>query len=590
MRRRLMAPAMWLMAVVLSAGLLIPVASAQDATPGASPAASPAGSGEVVTSVTREEYQQQLQANFEFEEPQAEGGQLIWADITDIDSLAAALGDDSPTNDILGMIHEGLVGVSPVDGTIVPGLADSYEIAADGITYTFFLNEDATWHDGEDFTADDVAFTIDAYLDPQTNSAYTGIIDQNLASYEVVDENTIRLIAEDQLATFLYDVPGTMFMMAEHIWADVPHADWLTSPGNTGQDPSMVVGTGPFTFVEWVPGDHVTLAKNPNYWDAEAMPHLDEIIFRVLPDENTAVQALIAGEIDWYERLPFSQVETLEQEEDLQVSVYDTLSFNWYAANIENPIFADPVVRQAMLLALDRTLMAEEIYLGFAVQADGTQPVLSPSYAPDQIESVYNYDPEMATQILTDAGWTDSDGDGFLDKDLNEDGEVAASENLRFDFIFTRGVATYDQQVPYMQQAWAEIGIDMLPQAVPFPTLQERTQTGDFDVALFGFNWSPDGGQGIMFRCENAPPNGFNSMRYCNPEYDALDDQMIRTLDTEARIDMQVQLANMVNNDAAAGILVFRQSASGIAGRVHNMFPTGFSQYWSISYAWVDQE
>ncbi|MGH2562318.1 MAG: ABC transporter substrate-binding protein [Thermomicrobiales bacterium] len=581
MRRPWSIPALWLLVLLLATGLVAPAVAAQDA--------SPAATGEVVTSVPREDYYQQLRSTFQLEDPQVEGGQLIWADITDIDTLAAALGDDSPTNDILGLMFEGLVGVNPIDGTIVPGLADSYEIAADGITYTFHLNQAATWHDGTDFTAEDVAFTIDAYLDPETNSAYTGIIDENLASYEIVDENTITLIAEDQLATFLYDAPGTMFMMPKHIWENVPHAAWLTDSGNTGEDPARVVGTGPFTFVEWVQGDHVTLAKNENYWDPEAMPNLDEIIFRVLPDENTGVQALIAGEIDFYERLPFAQVETLQNTEGIEISIYDTLSFNWYAANIEKPIFQDVKVRQAMLYALDRTLIADEIYLGFAVQADGTQPVLSPSYAPDQIETIYNFDPEQSKQLLEDAGWTDSDGDGFVDKDLDGDGEVASSENLRFDFIFTRGVATYDQQVPYMQQAWAEVGIDMLPQAVPFPTLQERVQTGDFDVALFGFNWGPDGTQGIMFRTENTPPNGFNSMRYTNPEYDELDKQMLRTLDTEERIQAQIELSNIVNNDAANGILVFRQSATGHASRVHNMFPTGFSQFWSFTYAWVDQ-
>jgi len=160
---------------------------------------------------------------------------------------------------------------------------------------------------------------------------------------------------------------------------------------------------------------------------------------------------------------------------------------------------------------------------------------------------------------------------------------------LRFDFNFTRGVATYDTQVPYMQQAWAEVGIDMLPQAVPFPTLQHRIDTGEFDSALWGFGWTAAGGQGQMFRCDNFPPTGFNSGRYCNPEYDRVDDLQRRELDPEKRRELLIQLSNIANNDAAEGIIVFRQQSDGYTTRVHNFFPTGNSFFWSFPFVWVEQ-
>lgn len=583
-RRQFMrrATALGFSAAALTSFLKAVPAAAQDATP------SPVASGSVVTSVSREDATAKLRSNFEITDAGTPGGQLIWADVSDIDSTNGVLGNDSPTNYVMGLIYEALVSTDPFDGTIVPGLADSYEIAEDGITYTFHLNKDVKWHDGTEFTSADVAFSIDAYLSPDTGSAYTTAIALALASYEIVDDDTIKLIAKDKLATFLYDVPGTMFIVPKHIWEGVEFSAWKNDPGNTG-DATRVIGTGPFTFGEWVEGESVTLNKNANYWDPTAIPHVDQVIFRILPDQNAAIQALLAGEVDIIERIPPAQYSEVNDAENANVAAFDTLAFNWYTLNHQKPIFQDVAVRQAMMYALDRKLIADEVYAGFAEQADGTQPKLSPAYAPDRIETIYNFDPDKAMQILDAAGWTDTDGDGFREKDLNGDGSISEDEILRFDFNYTRGVATYDQQVPYMQEAWAAVGIDMLPQAVPFPTLQAREESGEFDAVLWGFSWNPDGGQGAMFRCDSAPPNGFNAMRYCNPEFDAIDELQQRELDPEKRKELLIQASNIANNDAAAGILVFRQNLDAYATRVHNFYPTGYGFYWSFPYVWVDQ-
>ncbi len=93
-----------------------------------------------------------------------------------------------------------------------------------------------------------------------------------------------------------------------------------------------------------------------------------------------------------------------------------------------------------------------------------------------------------------------------------------------------------------------------------------------------------------MYRCDAFAPNGFNAMRYCNPRYDELDSQMERTLDAEARREMQIQLTNIVNSDAANGVIVFRERNSGYSTRVHNFFPTGFSYSWTIPFIWVDPQ
>ncbi len=586
MRSRWTVPITGIVVLVLAFGGIVPAVGAQDA----SPASSPAGTGEPIASVTREEYYQQLRENFEFEEPASQGGQLIQGELSDISTTNPLLVDDTYSNWIASLTFETLVQINPIDGSIAPGLADRYELAPDGVTYTFDLNPDARWHDGTDLTANDVLFSFDYANSDEGIYAYRSDFQSEVESYRAVDDDTVEIVTTGPIASFLYDVPGTVYVMPRHLWEEVPFANWQNDPGSTGQDPARVIGTGPFRFQEWVQNDHVTLVRNDEYWDPQATPVIDEYRYRVLPDENTLVQALIAGEIDVFENIPPAQVEDVRNSGNADVLSQPSLGFNWYAPNHQLPIFQEVEVRQALLHALDRQLIADEIYLGFAEVANGTQPVLSPSYAPDQIETVYDFDPDRARELLEQAGWSDSDGDGTVDKDLNGDGQIGDDEQLRFEFLYTEGVAIYEQMVPYMQEAWAEIGATMVPQAVPFPTLSQRVDDGDFGIALYGFTWDPDGGQGVMFRCDAFAPDGFNSMRYCNPQYDELDDRMESTLDAEARRQLQIELSNIANNDAANGIIVFRQRNRGYANRVHNFFPTGFVYAWYIPYVWVDPQ
>ena len=563
-----------------AAGMLVQNAVAQDA----SPAASPAGTGEAITSGTREEAQAELEAAFPFEEPQNQGGQLIHTMTTDISTVNTVLSSDTYSTWISGFIYDALIGSSVVDGRDVPtGLADSWEIAEDGVTYTIHLREGVKWHDGEPFTADDVIFTFDSALAEDSQSVRKGTVDGVLASYEKVDDLTVKFVALQPTAIFLSDGLGQFGIMPKHIWEDVPPADWPSDAGSTGQDASRVVGTGPFKFVEWQLGDHVTLEKNADYWDPTNVPVIDTYIYKVVGEATTAIAELQTGESDVIE-IPFAQANDLrESNPDLNIVDFDTLSFNFYITNqdeAKGEVFTDVKVRQALQYALDRDLLADIVYDGFAIRADGTQPVLSIAYAPDRINTIYNFDPEKAKSLLEEAGWTEGK-DGIREKD---------GKRLSFDCTYAEGAPTYLAQIPYMQQAWREVGVEMLPAAIPFPTLLDNNDAGNFQMSVLGFSWSVDGGQDPMFQCSMTPPNGFNMMRYCNEEYDALVEPSKAELDVEKRIDILVEMTNIVNDDMAAGITVFRKSIMGASPRVHNFFPNGYSNVWWLTRAWLDAE
>ena len=558
---------------------------AQDSTPEATPATpattpSSSGPGEIVQLLAdREEVRAQLYAAFPPTEDAPQGGDYVNGDSTDITTTNLLLGDNSPTNPVLALINEGLVGSSPVDGDYVPGLADSCELSADGLTLTYKLHEGVSWHDGEAFTTDDVVLSHDAQSNPDTGSSYTGSFAATVASYQAIDEMTFEVTLLDTFARVVAFGNTYCPIMPAHIWGDVAFADWAADGGSTGVDPSRVIGTGPFTFTEWQQGTSATLTKNPDYWDD--VPNLDTFVFRLYPNSTSAIEALLAGEIDSFENPDAADVETIESS-GIEVQVYDTYSFGFYGYNMDpekTPLFQQVEVRQALFYAIDRQSIIDNISLGYGVVANGTQPTLSVAYAPDEIETVYGYDPDMANQLLDSAGWTLGD-DGVR---VNADGV-----RLAFEVMYGAGSAATDQQVAYIQDVWSAVGAEMTPNAVDFSTVLVPTITGtyDYDIALLGFNWDYSGDQTAMFGTDSYG-GGFNFMKYSNPEFDERAAAANVEQDDAARRTLLVEASNIVNNDLPVGILNFRQDRFAInSERVQNYNANAYGGYlWSVQYA-----
>jgi len=564
--------------------------AAQDATPAATPAATPRAAATPVPqtvldearSISRDAYKAQLREAFPFEEPASPGGTFIMGEQTDIGTVNAMLGNDDPTNPMLALIFETLINSNPVDGQPVPGLADSWELAADGITWTYRLNPNVRWHDGTPMTAEDVAFSYSIQANPETGSSYTGSFNEVVAGWRVIDPQTFEVTARQVTAPIVFHYNSYCPIMPRHIWESVPPAQWASDPGSTGQDPARVVGTGPFRFQEWIQGDRLTLVRSDDYWDDVAV--LDTFIFQVWPDVAAAVEALRTGQIDAFNgNVPPGDVESLQQDEALDVAVYPTYDFAFYGYNLDparTELFQQREVRQALIYALDRQAIVDNIYLGFGEVAQGTQATLSIAYAPDRIQPQYTFDPDQARALLEQAGWTDVDGDGVVDRN---------GVPLAFEVMYPAGSATTDQVVAYMQQAWQEIGVQMTPNPVDFGTalVPAITETFDFEVALLGFSWDPDGDQAAMFATDQYQ-HGFNFMRYSNPEVDRLFAQASGELDFQRRVDLLIEAQNLVWNDAPVMISHFAEDRKGYNVRARNYFPNDYANItWSLPYVWI---
>jgi peptide/nickel transport system substrate-binding protein len=570
-----------------AATLLASRVTAQGATPEASPVA-----GTVPTtatgvaqpggrSINREEYYQLIRARFDLSEPRITGGRVIYGMSSDIDTLHPHLISNVFSSWVASNVYDALVSINATNGFPAPGLADSWELSEDGLTYTFHLNPNATWHDGNPVTADDVIFSFDGALDETGLSGIQFTVKQVLDSYRAIDGHTVELVAKAPLAVFIESTALLIAIVPKHIWEDVPPSAWGSDPGSTGRDPARVIGSGPFRFVEWIAEDHVTLARNERYWDPNAVPVLDEMVFAAMPEASSRTAALTTGEID-FARISFGDADSLERDPAVEIVSWEDPGWVFLHMNEdpdEVPFFAEIPVRQALMYALDRQLIADEIYFGYAIRADGVHPPLSVAYAPDRITTIYDYDPEKAKALLEGAGWVDADGDGIREKD-----------GMRFSFecLYGGTVPTNQQMLPYMQQAWREVGIDMQPVPLPLQTLFDAIDSGDYAMATHGRSLGIDGSLGDMFRCDAAPPNGFNDIGYCNERFDELDALQIRELDVDKRVDLLIEQANILNDEVAVGVLLFPKSLVGRRETLHNFYPNGYGFLWSMPWWWTE--
>ncbi len=547
----------------------------------------PASAQEPLQSITRQEWRDTLAASFPFtSEPGTEktGGKMTVGRLANspLTTVNLLLANDNPTQTILNLCQEYLVGISPIDGQFVPGLADAWEIAADGRTYTFHLNRRAHWHDGRPFTANDVVFSFDAQADEATGTQFQASFVNAVESYRKIDSDTVEVVAADVFAPIVFLGNTLTAIMPKHIWRDVPFDLWADDSGSTGTDPARVIGTGPFRFVSLADeGDVATFERFDDYHDGA--PVVDSLELRIFADDDAALEALRDGDIDVYERPPVDTLASLLDDPGFNVAVYDTYSFIWYGYNLDPEktlLFQDVGVRRALMNGLDREDMVRTIMRGFAEVAHGTQPLLSTAYDPEQIATTYDYNPEQAQIMLAEAGWIDEDDDGYIEKD---------GVLFTFEIMYDEASSQVENAVLAMQDYWGELGIDATPKPVSFSDelIPVLTETFDFQMVVLGFTWDATGDQSPMFGSAYKGV-GYNAVGYNNPEYDRLAGEANRAIDPVARRELLIQASNIVNDDLPVGVLWFRRDGTVSSTRVHNFTPNGRSVLWSLPWVWIE--
>jgi peptide/nickel transport system substrate-binding protein len=411
-----------------------------------------------------------------------------------------------------------------------PLLATEWEVAEDGLRYAFKLREGVKWHDGTDFTAEDVAFSILALKEhhPRGRATFASVEEVNvLGPHEI--ELILSKPAPFLLTAFAsFEAP----IVPKHLYegTNIPENPHNVAP----------VGTGPFTFVEWVRGSHVILKKNENYW-GEGKPYLDQLIIRFIVDPAAAVAAIESGEVQVsVANVPLTDIDRLKANPNLVVDTRPapySPSIARAEFNLENPYLADVKVRHAIAHAIDKDFIVNTIYLGYATRLDGpVSPDLARFYNPDVPK--YEFDPAKAEALLDEAGYPRG-ADGF-----------------RFKLFVdpTQPSGPPKQTGEYFVQALAKVGIQVELRTQDFATFVKRIFTDrDFDIAIEGMSnlYDPTVGIQRLYWSKNFKVGlpFSNGSKYENPEVDRLLETAAVEIDPAKRLQLFNDFQRIVVED-----------------------------------------
>ena len=447
------------------------------------------------------------------------------------------------------------------DGTFSLDAAESVATSEDGKTWTFTIRQGITFHDGQPMTANDVAFSLNLYLahtDFPYLNFYTGYFDTITAP----DDKTVVLTLTEAIPNLESQLLA-LYILPEHIWSQ--HAE-----GNAAAEFEnlAMIGTGPFQMKEYRQNEFVHLVANPDYFAGP--PKVAEVIFQTFGNEDALVQALVTGQVDMITEMPNTAVPVLKRTENVAVvsgaplgpSVRDII-FNQLAPEncpvdagglcTGHPALQDRTVRLALAHATDKQNIIDVAMLGLA-QPGLTLVAAGQAYWYNDKLQDYAFDITKANQILDEAGYKDSDGDGVREM---PDG----SRPLTFRLQWPNDIPEAPRIAELLGQSWGQIGITVEPQAIdPDALTAACCPVFDFDMMIWGWSWGPDPNDPLGVMRTDQIPSGSSETGYANPDYDALYNQQAVELDREKRREIVFQMQEIVFNDVVYIIPYYQQA------------------------------
>ena len=486
----------------------------------------------------------------------AYGGRFVFPLRSEPPSLSFIAGDQTAA------LIDRLVGDGLVDRDAamkpVPRLASSWEFSPDGRRLTFHLRPGVRFHDGAPCTSADVAYTYERVIDPKSRAIAR--IDGFLPveRLETPDPLTVRVTYRSPFAPALdaWTVP----ILPRHLFAKEP--DFPSSPRHRAP-----VGSGPFRFASWDPGRRIVLVANADYWGGR--PYLDSIVFQIIPSSETTLQALLAGELDYAPLAPL-QWESHAGSAAFAArfrSIRFVQLFTYYIAwrgDGSNPFFADPVVRRAMTLALDREGYVRSVLRGLG---EVTPSLVSFETAPPGAErpAPLPYDPAAAASLLDAAGWRLNARTGLRAK---------AGTPFRFTLLIFSGGEDHVKFAQVAQESLRRIGVEMAIERLDWPTLFSRLTKGNFQATLSGFlhGTDPDDVYALLHSSQIA--GGQNYAAFHDPSIDRWLEAGRSTLDAQERARLYREIDRRLRDLQPYTVLFSPAVQAALVRQAHNVVPS----------------
>jgi len=415
------------------------------------------------------------------------------------------------------------------DGAPIFGAADSHEVSEDGRTHTLTIREGLVWSDGAPVTAYDYEFALRRILDPNTAARYASLLylienaeDINIGRNPNLEDLGVRAIDEQTLEIHLNRPAPFMPWLLTHVTMYPVPKHVVEEFGDSWTRPANIVSNGPYTLTEWVPNDHITVVKNPLFFDAESIA-IDEVVFYPTDDESAALRRFRAGELDMNSGFPSQQLDWLRENMPEETRIFNYIGTSYLAVNMREGPLLDARIRRALALAINRDIIAYEILRKGQTPAYTLVPPEIPDYAPPQADFAdWTHDERVheAQRLMREAGY-------------------GPENTLHFKYRYRESVDNRRVAVA-MARFWRDIYVEVdLVNTEPAVHYQDLEQ-GNFDVGDAGWIADYPDPENYLFLLDSSS-GLLNYGGYANSEFDALLAEAAQTMDLEARAAILAQ-------------------------------------------------
>lgn len=503
----------------------------------------------------------------------APGGTVVIGELGDVMTWNPYLAEDETTVEILGMVYPSLA-VEQVDyqlhpPSFAPALATDWEWSDDHLELVFHLDRRAVWSDGVPVTADDVVYTWRTQVDAAVAWPIAGAKDF-IAEVDALSPHSVRFRFEQVYPYQLMDANEGLIIPA-HAWHEIPYERWREVDWR-----DRVVSAGPFQKARHEPQQELVLERYEHYWKPDR-PYLKRVVWRPVPSRISLVSQLLAGDIQVVNGVSPADADRVRRAPGVDLVVFPDRGYSQVRWNVRRPLFADPAVRRALSMAIDRDLIVEVVYHGYAKPAVG--PVLSGMWAFNSDLESPRFDQDAAREILAAAGWTDSNGDGIVDRngvDFTFEMLTNTENELRQDICLL------------VEENLERIGIRAEPRFVEWGTLLALETRGDFDAIVS--RWIEPTLIDLDELWRTPPESGptLNSGGYSNPEVDRLLDAAAVATSFEDQKPLLNRIQEIIVEDQPYTFLAETMRLVGVRSTVRGAEFNDASPYFNLEDWYVN--